>query len=111
MKSAAKMIVHSAGRHFAKRDQVHFQRTLPRFALLIARVESRQKIERDWTRKFRRRAETAFFVVETPRKLFVGGLKKLIVDLGSDFRLCVLRFAKSFHNLGSLLCDFFVILL
>src|ERR1700736_1786978 len=110
MESTAKMIVHSPGGHFAKREQIHFQRTLPGFVLRIARVKSRQKIKRDRTREFRRGAEAAFFVVETPRKLFVGGLKKLIVDLTSGFRLCVLRFAKGVDDLSALLGNFFVVL-
>src|SRR5438270_10187352 len=77
----------------------------------IARVESREKIERDRPRKFRRGPKPAFFVVETPRKLFVGHLEKLIVDLGSAFRLRILRLPEGLHNLGSLLGDFFVVLL
>src|SRR6202022_3658719 len=110
MESPAKMIVHSPGGHFAKREQIHFQRTLPGFVLRIAPVKSRQKIKRDRTREFRRSPEAAFFVVETPRKLFVGGLKKLIVDLSCACRLGVLRFAKSFYDFGSLPCNFFVVL-
>src|SRR5205807_6586804 len=52
----------------------------------------------------------ALFVVERARKLFVGGLKKLLVDLSSASRLRVLRFAKRLHNLRSLLGNFFVVL-
>src|SRR5712664_3901329 len=99
MKSAAEMIVHSASRHFAQRDQIHFKRVFPGVALGIARVKSRQKIERDRSRKFRGGGEAAFLLVERARKLFVGSLKKLIVDPGSGFGLRVLRFAKGLHNL------------
>src|SRR5205823_7604073 len=88
----------------------HFQRTLAGFVLRIARVESRQKIQRHRSWKLRCRAEPAFFVIETARKLFVGGLKKSLVDLSSASRLRVLRFAKRFHNLRSLLGNFFVVL-
>src|ERR1700730_4770732 len=111
MKSATEMVVHSAGCHFPQRDQIHFQGMFPGFAFRIPPVSPSQKIERDWARKFRRRAEAAFFVVKTPRKLFVSDLKNLMVDLGSGFRLSALRFAKRFHNLRSLLGDFFVVLL
>src|SRR5207253_1851628 len=79
--------------------------------LWIARIKSREKIERDRTRKFRRGAKTAFFGVETPGKLFVGCLKNLIVDLSGGLWLCVLRFAKRIQNLRSLLGNFLVVLL
>src|SRR5207245_8063056 len=107
---AAEMIVHSTRSHFAQRDQIHFERVLPRFALGIARVKPRQKIQRDRARKFWGGAEAAFLVVERARQLFVGGLKKLIVDLSSGFRLCVLRFAKGLQEFGALVGNFCVVL-
>src|SRR5438874_9440505 len=41
MESAAQMIVHSTRRHLAKREQIHFERTLSGFRLRIARIKSR----------------------------------------------------------------------
>src|SRR6266487_3810383 len=104
------MIVHSAGRHLAQRDQIHFEGVLAGFAFCIARIETRQEIERDRARKFWRSSEAAFLVIETPRKLLVGGLKKLVVDLSSGSRLRVLRLAKRLHDLRPLLGNFFVVL-
>ena len=44
MKTATEMIVHSASRHFAQRDQIHFQGVLAVVAFWIARIEACQKI-------------------------------------------------------------------
>src|SRR5438128_805011 len=41
MKTAAEMIVHSAGGHFAQSEQSHFERLFTGFALGITPVESR----------------------------------------------------------------------
>jgi hypothetical protein len=74
MKPAADVIVHSASSHFAQREQRHVEGVLAVIALGIACVESRKEIERDWPRKFRRIAETAFLRIVTAVELLVGGI-------------------------------------
>src|ERR1700682_5276594 len=41
MKTAAELIVHSAGGHFAQRDEIHFESALSGFTLRIACVKAR----------------------------------------------------------------------
>ena len=74
MKPAADVIVHSARSHFAQREQRHVERLFARIALGIAGVESREKIERDWPRKFWRITESAFLWVITAINLPVRGI-------------------------------------
>ena len=74
MEPAADMIVHSARGHFAQREQSHLERMLAGFTLGIARVESRQKIERHGARKLRRISETAFLRVETTVELPISSI-------------------------------------
>ena len=74
MKSAADMIVHSARSHFAQREQRHVEGVFAIIALGIACVESHQEIERDWPRKFRCIAESAFFRIVTAIDLTIGSI-------------------------------------
>ena len=74
MKTAADMVVHTAGRHFAQRKQIHFQRVLPDFALRASGVNAGKKIERHWARKFRRIAETSLLGIVTARNLLIRGV-------------------------------------
>src|SRR5439155_5542926 len=110
MKSATDMIMHPTGSHFAEREKSHFERLFAGFALWIARVKSRQEIERHGTREFRRIAKAAFFVIVTPLDLLVSIVQNLRVDFA--FRRCRrLRFSQRRNNLASLLDNFVVIFL
>ena len=75
------------------------------------RVKSRQKIERDRSRKFRRVAEAAFFRIERTVKLLISGLQNAGIDLAAGGRLRRLRFAQCRNDLGTLIDDVFVVLL
>src|SRR5947207_15905992 len=98
MESAANMIVHSAGRHFAQGKEIHFERLLAGFAFRTACIQSRQKIECDRPRKLRRSAKSAFARIEATMKLLVSVFKNAGVDLSGRVRLRVLRFAERFDN-------------
>ena len=74
MKPAADVIVHAARSHFSQREQRHVEGMFAGIALGIAGVESREKIERDWARKFRRITESAFLRVITAVDLTVRGI-------------------------------------
>src|SRR5205085_10328857 len=79
-------------------------------AFRIARMKSRQEIERDRPRKFRRCAEPTFARIKTAVQLFECFLKNAVVDLAGRFRLRVLRFTKRLHNFRSTLRTFLVVL-
>ena len=74
MKPAADVIVHSARSHFAQREQRHVESVFAGIALGIACVESGEKIESDWPRKFRSIAESAFLRVITAIDLTIGSI-------------------------------------
>src|ERR1700730_346590 len=87
MKSAADMIVHSAGGHFAQREEIHFKRVLTVLTLRIAGVEARQKIQCDRPRKFRCGAKPTFARIKTTIELAVSVFEDRDVDLGGGFGL------------------------
>ena len=62
MKSTAQLIVHSALRHFAQRQQHHVER----FLVLGPRPVPQQEIEDGRPRKLRRPAEAAQLRIERP---------------------------------------------
>src|SRR6266550_195385 len=74
MKTAADMVVHTAGRHFAQGKEVHLQCVFAGVAFRISRVKSGKKIERHWARKFRRIAETSLLGIVTARNLLIRGV-------------------------------------
>ena len=74
MKPAADVIVHSARSHFAQCEQRHVESVFAGIRFGIACVESREEIERDRPRKFRRIAETAFLRIITAIDLTVGSI-------------------------------------
>src|SRR2546430_1332113 len=79
MKSAADMIVHSAGGHFAQREQIHFERVLTVLALRISSVKACDKIQRNRPRKFRGDAKAAFARIKAAIKLLVSVLENFDV--------------------------------
>ena len=74
MKPAADVIVHSARSHFAQGEEHHVEGVFAGITLGIACVESREKIERDWPRKFRRSTESAFLRVIAAIDLTIGSI-------------------------------------
>src|SRR5438445_13142968 len=76
----------------------------------IARIKSREEIERDRTLKFRRIAESAFFRVITAVKLPVSGIQDCRVDPGLR-RSRRLRLPQRRNNAGALLDNLVVIFL
>ena len=64
VKSTTDMIVYSTSRHLSQCQQDHFQSMLPGIRIRIARVEARQKIQRDRARKFWGATETAFVPIK-----------------------------------------------
>ena len=112
MEAAAKMIVHSAGRHLAQREQIHLQRVLTVYGFVsVARINPKKKIERDRSRKFRRAAETALTRVIRPRRLLIAPQPK---SSRSSLSFASGRAAGSLaqrrHNFCTLLGNFRVIL-
>src|SRR5204863_511380 len=80
VKSAANVIVHSACSHFAEREQRHIESVFAGIALGIARVESREEIERDWPRKFRCSTESTFLRVITAIDLMIAATSSCAND-------------------------------
>src|SRR5438132_11664881 len=74
MKTAADMVGHTCGRHFAQRKQNHFQRMLADFALRGSGVNAGKNIERHLARKCRRIAETSLLGIVTARNLLIRGV-------------------------------------
>src|SRR5882762_1023945 len=74
VKSTADMIVYSTSRHLSQCQQDHFQNVLPGIRIRIARMDAREKIQRDRARKFWGTTETAFVRVKSSRKLLVSRL-------------------------------------
>src|SRR4029077_6157857 len=111
MKTAADVIVHPAGGHFAQREQSHVERVFARISLGITRIKSRQEIQRDRPRKFWSITESGFFWVVTAIKLLVSGLQNRRVDLAFACRARFrrtgdrrsLRFAQRCNDLAALL--------
>ena len=100
MEAAAEMIVHSARRHFAQREQIHLERVFAGIALADrARKIAKEKIERHRPRKFRRIAETAFVRVVAARDLLVGCVQDLRVELSPLPPLRRLSFAQRCDDL------------
>src|SRR4051812_39369105 len=75
VETAAEMVVHSAGCHFAEGEQVHLQSMLAALGLRTARVNPREKIQGDRARKFRGDAEPAFMRVIAAGNLLVSGVE------------------------------------
>jgi hypothetical protein len=96
MKPAANMIMHSTRSHFAQRKQSHVERVfagsrgigiLPILSrdwleanATIARVESREKIERHRPGKLWSVTEAAFFRIVTALNLPISGIQDRCVD-------------------------------
>src|SRR5205823_10652472 len=80
MKSTADVIVYSTGRHLSQCQQDHFQGVLPGIRIRIARVEPRQKIERDGAWKFWRATKAALACIKSPRKLLVSRFQNGVID-------------------------------
>src|SRR5205809_5145904 len=72
MESAADMIVNAAFSHLAQSEVRHVERALALFRIRIGAVNVMEKIESDRSRKFRRAAEAAEFVVELRGELLIG---------------------------------------
>ncbi len=82
---------------------------LPRIRIRIARVEARQKIQRDRAREFWGTTETAFVRIKSSRKLLVSRLQNNGINF-SGRSLVFASFAQCINNGGSLACNFCAII-
>src|SRR5256714_6587309 len=109
VKSTTDMIVYSTSRHLSQCQQDHFQSMLPGIRIRIARVEARQKIQRDRPRKFWGTTETAFVRIKSSRKLLVSRLQNNGINF-SGRSLVFGSFAQCINNVRSLPRNFCAII-
>src|SRR2546423_8987884 len=112
MKTATQMIVHSAGCHLSKREQIHLQRVLAAVRLGFSSKNAGEEIQGHWPRKFRGNAEASFMSIIAARNLLIGCVEIFPAELrpglgGSACRTLVERG----DDFAALLCNFFAILL
>src|SRR6267143_344248 len=101
VKSTTDMIVYSTSRHLSQCQQDHFQNVLPGIRIRIARMDAREKIQRDRARKFWGATETAFVRVKSSRKLLGRRLQNGSIDF-SGRRLVFDSFTQRINNVRSL---------
>src|SRR5438067_7718677 len=109
VKSATDMIVYSTSRHLSQCQQDHFQSMLPGIRIRIARVEARQKIQRDRAREFWGTTETAFVRIKSSRKLLVRRLQTNGINF-SGRNLVFGSFAQCINNVRCLARNFCAII-
>src|SRR5438874_12319487 len=109
VKSATDMIVYSTSRHLSQCQQDHFQSMLPGIRIRIARVEARQKIQRDRAREFWSTTETAFVRIKSSRKLLVSRLQNNGINF-SGRSLVFGSFAQCINSVRSLARNFSAII-
>src|SRR5438270_11852979 len=105
VKSTTDMIVYSTSRHLSQCQQDHFQSMLPGIRIRIARVEARQKIQRDRAREFWGTTETAFVRIKSSRKLPLSRLQNTAINF-SGRSVVFASFAQGINNVRCLARNF-----
>ena len=109
VKAAAQVIVHSAGRHFAERKEIHLERVLAAHGFGRPPIDAGKKIQRHRPREFWRHTETAFVCVVASRDLLIGCLQGRRAEL-RRFSTTRLSLRQRRDDFRPLLRNFFVIL-
>ena len=106
MKSAAEMIVHSAGGHLCNVNRAISERVLAVSRFRIARVEARKKIERRPGAEISARRRNRLRPIKAARKLLEAASQPRGVDFRRTVRCAALALPQRFNDLCPLLAIF-----